>query len=291
MTEIAGRTALITGGASGIGLLMGRMLLERGAARLIVWDASVANIETARATLDPLGAVVFNRVEVSDTEAVLAAVAGLEADRMVIDLLINNAGIVVGKPFLEHGHADIDRTIAINTGALMHLTRALLPSMAVHGRGHVVNIASAAALVSNPNMSVYAASKWAVMGWSDSLRQELERSGTDIRVTSVLPYYIHTGMFDGVRSRLIPILQPEDVARRILRAIERDAVFLHMPAIIRLLPLLRGLLPTRALDFVLNRIFGVASSMDNFRGRDETAKDVREPGGGRLLRASRSRHS
>jgi short-subunit dehydrogenase len=279
MTQIAGRTALITGGASGIGLLMGRMLLEQGAARLVVWDVSLSNIEAAQAILGPLGSVVFDRVDVSDTEAVLAAVARLEADGTKIDLLINNAGIVVGKPFLEHGHADIDRTIAINTGALMHLTRALLPDMVAHGPGHVVNIASAAALVSNPNMSVYAASKWAVMGWSDSLRQELERSASGVRVTTVLPYYIHTGMFDGVRSRLIPILQPEDVARRILRAIERDAVFLHMPRIVRLLPLLRGLLPTRALDFVLNRIFGVASSMDDFRGRSGPTKDLRELGG------------
>lgn len=281
MTKIAGCTALITGGASGIGLLMGRMLLERGAARLIVWDASAANIEAARAVLSPLGPVTFERMDVSDTDAVLAAAERLETAGAAIDLLFNNAGIVVGKPFLDHQHADIDRTLAINTGALMHLTRALLPGMAARGGGHIVNIASAAALVSNPNMSVYAASKWAVTGWSDSLRQEMERSSTGVRVTTVLPYYIHTGMFDGVRSRLIPILQPEDVAHRILRAVERDAVFLHMPAIVRLLPLLRGLLPTRALDFVLNRIFGVDSSMDAFKGRADTEEEAPDANSGR----------
>lgn len=280
MTTIAGRTALITGGASGIGLLMGRMLLEQGAARLIVWDASAANIAAAEAVLAPLGAVTFARVDVSDTEAVLAAVTRLEAEGTAVELLFNNAGIVVGKPFLDHTPADIDRTLAINTAALMHLTRALLPGMVARGGGHVVNIASAAALVSNPNMSVYAASKWAVTGWSDSLRQEMERAGTGVRVTTVLPYYISTGMFDGVRSRLIPILQPEDVARRILRAVARDAVFLHMPGIVRLLPLLRGLLTTRALDFVLNRIFGVASSMDQFKGRDGAGTTQRNPGAG-----------
>lgn len=282
MTQIAGSTALVTGGASGIGLLMGRMLLEQGAARVIIWDASAANIEAARAVLNPSRAVEFEEIDVSDTANVLAAAGRLEAAGAQIDLLFNNAGIVVGKPFLEHDHADIDRTLAINTGALMHLTRALLPGMVRRGRGHVINIASAASLVSNPNMSVYAASKWAVTGWSDSLRQELERADTGVRVTTVLPYYIHTGMFEGVRSRLIPILQPEDVARRILRAVERDAVFLHMPTIIRFLPLLRGLLPTRALDFVLNRIFGVARSMDGFRGRSVQEKEVGEAGGTRL---------
>ncbi|OUD08422.1 short-chain dehydrogenase [Marivivens niveibacter] len=275
MTQIKDCTALITGGASGIGLLMGQMLLERGAKRLIVWDANPENIETARTSLAPFGRVDFDRIDVADTEAVISALSRLKADGVAIDLLINNAGIVVGKPFLEHTHADIDRTLTINTGALMHLTRALLPEMTARGRGHVVNIASAAALVSNPNMSVYAASKWAVTGWSDSLRQELERTETGVRVTTVLPYYIHTGMFDGVRSRIIPILQPKNVASRILRAVEKDAVFLHMPTIVRFLPLLRGLLPTRALDFVLNRIFGVASSMDNFQGRIQTSQDTK----------------
>ena len=278
MTEIRGRTALVTGGASGIGLLMGRMMLEKGLSRLVIWDASEANIAAARAAFAVHGdAVAFGRVDVSDTEALRGAVAGLAASGDAVDILVNNAGIVVGKPFADHCHVDIDRTLSINTAALMHLTLALLPGMVARGTGHVVNIASAAALVSNPNMSVYAASKWAVVGWSDSLRQEMERARTGVRVTTVLPYYIATGMFEGVRSRLIPILKPEPTARRIVRAIGRDAVFLHMPPIVRLLPLLRGLLPTRALDFVLNRIFGVGSSMDHFKGRQAAALDERHP--------------
>ena len=276
MTDIKGRTALITGGASGIGLLMGRAMLEKGLARLVVWDASEANIATTRAAFSTFGdRVAFERVDVSDTGALRAAARQLAEGGGEVDILVNNAGIVVGRPFAEHDHADIDRTLAINAGALMHLTLALLPGMTGRGAGHVVNIASAAALVTNPNMSVYAASKWAVVGWSDSLRQEMERARTGVRVTTVLPYYIATGMFDGVRSRLIPILEPEPTARKIVRAIERDAVFLHMPPIVRLLPLLRGLLPTRALDFVLNRIFGVASSMDRFKGRESATLDDR----------------
>ena len=276
MTEIRGRTALVTGGASGIGLLMGRTMLEKGLARLIVWDASEANIAAARDVLAAhCEAVSFTRVDVSDTDALTGASERLEREGTAVDILVNNAGIVVGKPFADHAHADIDRTLAINAGALMHLALALLPGMTARGRGHIVNIASAAALVTNPNMSVYAASKWAVVGWSDSLRQEMERARTGVRVTTVLPYYIATGMFDGVRSRLIPILQPEPTARKIVRAIERDAVFLHMPPIVRLLPLLRGLLPTRALDFVLNRVFGVASSMDHFKGREGPVREER----------------
>jgi len=118
---------------------MGQGLLEKDAKRLIVWDASAPETEAARAVLDPLDAVTF------------------------------------------------DRTPAINAGASMHLTRAILPGMTARGRGHVINIASAAALVSNPNMSVRAAGKWAATRWSESLRQEMERSGTGVRVTTVLP--------------------------------------------------------------------------------------------------------
>ena len=285
MTEIRGRTALVTGGASGIGLLMGRTMLENGLTRLIVWDASEANIATTRDAFAAFGErIAFERVDVSNTDALVQAAERLEAEGTAVDILVNNAGIVVGKPFADHDHEDIDRTLAINTGALMHLALALLPGMTARGTGHIVNIASAAALVSNPNMSVYAASKWAVVGWSDSLRQEMERQRTGVRVTTVLPYYIATGMFDGVRSRLIPVLKPEPTARKIVQAIERDAVFLHMPPIVRLLPLLRGLLPTRALDFVLNRVFGVASSMDHFTGRtrpmldERRAEPVSDPG-------------
>jgi len=265
MSEISGRTALITGGASGIGLLMGEMLLEKGLARLIVWDMSEENIA---AVTERLGAKTeFQRIDVTDTAAVLDAVSKLLEAGSSVDILINNAGIVVGQPFAKHSHADIDRTLQVNTTALMHLTRALLPSMMAQKRGHIVNIASAASMLSNPGMSVYCASKWAVVGWSDSLRLEMEADKTGVRVTTVLPFYIDTGMFDGVKSPLIPILKPVPTARKIIRAIERDSILLRMPAITNLLPLLRGILPQRVFDLVVGRFFGIYKSMSEFKGR------------------------
>ena len=155
----------------------------------------------------------------------------------------------------------------VNVLAPMRLTRTLLPSMLARRRGHVVNIASAAGMVSNPGMSVYCASKWAMIGWSDSLRLEMERGRTGVRVTTVAPYYIDTGMFEGVRSRLIPILKPERVARDIVSAIAGDRVFLRLPRILNLLPLVRGLMPTRVFDKVGGEWFGVYDTMSTFRGR------------------------
>jgi len=261
MTDISRRTALITGGASGIGLLMGEMMLNKGLAHLVVWDTNPDNIEAARARLG--AAASFRQIDVTDTQAVLAALQ----DSPEIDILINNAGIIVGKPFEAHDHAEIDRTMHVNTTALMHLTRGVLPGMIARGRGHVVNIASAAGMVSNPNMSVYCASKWAVVGWSDSLWLELKGTHPGLHVTTVTPYYINTGMFDGVRSPIIPIMEPEQAAQKILQALEKNKRFLRMPGLVKILPLVKGLLPAVAFDLIVGRLMGVYKSMDRFTGR------------------------
>jgi short-subunit dehydrogenase len=149
----------------------------------------------------------------------------------------------------------------------MLLTRELLPAMLERASGHIVNISSAAALVSNPGMSAYCASKWAVTGWSDSLRIELEQSKSGVRVTTVMPYYTNTGMFAGVRSRVIPILEPAYVAREILSAIREDRVVVHLPKWFRLVRLLQGLLPTRWFDRIAGEWFGIYRSMSTFTGR------------------------
>lgn len=265
MTEISGRTALVTGGASGIGLLTGQRMLERGLKRLLVWDVSQSNIEAARTRLGE--AAQFLQVDVTNVDAIEEAVSAAETAGTHIDILINNAGIVVGKPFRAHSRVDIDRTLQINAAAPMHLARAVLPGMLRRKEGHIVNIASAAGMVSNPNMSAYCGSKWAVIGWSESLRLEMELTGSGIRITTVAPYYIDTGMFSGVRSPILPILKPEHAARQIVRAIEKDRILLRMPGLVNLLPLARGVMPTRAFDLLFGRVLGIYRTMDHFRGR------------------------
>lgn len=268
MTIIQGQVALVTGGASGIGLLMSEMLLRKGARKVIVWDVSQPNLDQARERLGSFGpASEFMRVDVSNTAALLASVQALKAAGTTVDILINSAGIVVGRPFAEHSHEEIDQIMSVNIRALMHLTRALLPGMTAQDRGHIVNIASAAGMVSNPNMSVYCGSKWAVIGWSDSLRLELEKDHPGVHVTTVLPYYIDTGMFDGVISPILPILKPVPTARRIIQAIEGNRIFLRMPWLLNLVPLIKGLMPTRAFDLIAGRMFGIYGSMDQFKGR------------------------
>ena len=161
--------------------------------------------------------------------------------------------------------------MAINAVAPMVVALQVLPDMVARNSGHICNIASAGGMISNPKMSIYAASKWAAIGWSDSVRIELEQMKSKVKITTIAPYYITTGMFDGVKSRVLPLLKPEYAARQIIRAIERDK---RMKMLMRWIPvphhfvrLMQGLLPTRFFDWLFGQVFGIYHTMDNFTGR------------------------
>ena len=200
MTKIKGRTLLITGGASGIGRIMGRMALQRGAKKVVVWDINEDNIAATESELNSYGEVKGYKVDVANTEMVKQMFALTTKECGDVDILINSAGIITGnKTFAEQTQQDIDRTMAINATAPMTVALQALPPMLERNVGHICNIASAAGFIANPRMSIYAASKWAVIGWSDSLRVELQEAKSNVHVTTIAPYYINTGMFDGVR--------------------------------------------------------------------------------------------
>ena len=196
MTSIRHSTVLITGGASGIGRQMGLAFLEKQCAKLVVWDLDEEGLEAAVAEWSSAGYDVYPYlVDVTNTTHVDELAADVLHAVGKVDILINNAGIVIGKDFVSHTNQDIDNTIDVNIRGVMQVTRAFLPPMIASGSGHVVNIASAAGLIPNPKMSVYAGSKWAVLGWSESLRLELEEVARNLNVTTVTPSYIDTGMF------------------------------------------------------------------------------------------------
>lgn len=276
MTKIKESCVLVTGGASGIGRIMGRMALERGARRLVIWDIDRGRMASAVAELEPLGNVSAYAVDVSDSEAVAAAYARVRSECGDVDILVNCAGIVTGNStFDRQSVRDIERTMAINATAPMVLTLQVLPDMVARDHGHVCNIASAAGMISNPKMSVYVASKWAVIGWSDSVRIELRQARSRVRVTTVAPYYINTGMFDGVRSRIFPILEPEATARKILRAIERNRDFRGIPWGFHFIRFWQGVLPTSWFDTIFGGWVGIFSAMDGFTGRKPETEDKR----------------
>ena len=154
----------------------------------------------------------------------------------------------------------------------MYVARAFLPGMiAGSGECRVVNLASAAGLTANPRMAVYAASKWAVIGWSDSIRLELKQAGYDhVKVTTVCPYYVNTGMFDGAKSApLLPILDPDHVVEETWKTMCAGGSFVVLPRTVMLSEVLKGLVPIGVRDFIADNIIGVYHTMEDFTGRAE----------------------
>ena len=269
------RNVLITGGASGIGKIMGRMALERGASTLIIWDINPQNISLTINELSQYGKVRGYIVDVSRNDLIIETYNKVKAECGNIDILINCAGIVTSnKTFDQQTTDEILRTMNINTIAPMLVTRAILPDMLRRRTGHVCTIASAGGMLGNPRMSVYGASKWGAIGWSDSMRIELQANKSKVHVTTVAPYYIKTGMFDGVKSRIIPILKPEYVSKKVIRAIEKNRTFCGIPFGFHFIRFWQAMLPTKVFDWLFGEVFGIYHTMDNFTGRKPESKSM-----------------
>lgn len=266
MKNLKGKTVLITGGASGIGKIMVRLMLERKAI-VIIWDINQVNIDETRSEFSNEKDIFYYQVDVSDIEQIQEAAKKVKQETGVVDILINNAGIVAGKFFNEHTVADIAKTMEINAIGPMYITREFLGDMMNQNSGHICNIASSGGLISNPKMSVYAASKWALIGWSDSLRLEMKQQNKDINITTIMPYYIHTGMFEGVKSK-IPILEPEIAALTIVKAIEKNKKMVTIPGYIyRLTRISQGIFSIAFFDWFTGSVLGIYKTMEHFTGR------------------------
>lgn len=273
MTKIKGNNVLITGGASGIGRIMGRISLEKGAHTLVIWDINEENIAATVNELKQLGNAKGYKVDVSDSKQVVDVATATRKECGEIDIVINCAGIVANNAtFDKQKIEDIERTMKINSTAPMVVAQQFLPGMIERNHGHICNIASAAGMIANPRMSVYVASKWAVIGWSDSVRIELKQMKSKVRFTTIAPYFINTGMFDGVESRLFPILKPEPTAKKIIKSIEKNRNFKGIPFGYHFIRFCQALLPTSIFDYIFGEVVGIFHAMDHFTGRQKKTK-------------------
>jgi all-trans-retinol dehydrogenase (NAD+) len=280
MTDFKDKHVLITGAASGIGRLLAHKIAARGA-HVFLWDVDERALRELGTGLEQLGhKVTAYRCDVTDRVRVRELAERILGKCGALDVLINNAGIVSGKPILEASDDEIRRTFEVNALAHFWTVRAFLPAMAARRRGHIVTIASAGGLVGSPRLTDYCASKFAAVGFDESLRLELRRQKLEIKTTVVCPFFVDTGMFTGVSTRfpwLIPVLEPEYVAERIVRAIERDRRRLIMPRFVYVALPLR-ILPVRWFDRLVD-FFGITRNMDGFRGRNAAAAPPGARGG------------
>ena len=268
--SLSGTHVVVTGAGSGIGRLMALGAAKRGARHVAVWDLNLTSARSVVKEIEALGAQASAyKVDVSQKKSVdEAAVTTLEALGQV-DVLINNAGIVSGKSFLNLTEKDITQTYGVNTLALYWTTQAFLPGMLNRDRGRVVTIASAAGLAGSATLTDYSGSKFAAVGFMESLRAELRDGSSSVSTLTVCPFYINTGMFDGVKSGspLLAIQPADPSAQKILDAIESTKRELLLPGMVRSVRYFR-LLPVAVFDWLADA-FGINKAMKTFRGRSK----------------------
>ena len=277
--SIKNKSILITGAAMGMGKSYALKAAQEGARVIHLWDV---NEEALRSSAEAVrqsathAQVGVNTcvIDLSDREAIEEQCqALLEQYPAGVDVLINNAGIVPdNRYFWQHDNSRATTLcMDINTLAPMYLTRALLPAMVADSSSdkRILNVASAAGTVANPRMAVYCGSKWGLLGWSDSVRLELEDAGHNhVKITTFCPSYISTGMFDGAKSMLLtPIMTPDAAVDAAWQAMQAGKPLLYKPWSVRLGMIARALLPVRLWDWLAKHAFKIYGSMDDFRGR------------------------
>jgi NAD(P)-dependent dehydrogenase (short-subunit alcohol dehydrogenase family) len=235
--NLSGKTVLVTGAASGIGRESALAFARRGA-HLFLGDVNPAGLDETATAIRALGRTVQTRVvNVAEREPMRAWAAEVHATVDAVDILMNNAGVGLGGGALHTTLEDWDWIVGINLFGVIHGCHFFVPRMVARGRGgHVVNVASAAAFVATQTLAAYSTTKYAVLGLSEALRDELAPHG--IGVTAVCPGMINTAITattplrgpdatPEMRQRIVDLYRrrnygPERVAENVLRAVQRN---------------------------------------------------------------------
>lgn len=236
--NLSGKSALVTGAASGIGRETALALARRGA-DLFLCDLDAAGLaDTERAAADLGRSVLARRADVASADAMRAFAAEVHGQVEAVDLLVNNAGVAIGGGFLDTSLDDWEWIVGINLRGVVHGCHFFAPAMVARGRGgHIVNVSSVAGFYASEPLSAYSTTKFGVFGLSEALREELARH--HIGVTAVCPGIINTpitrnsrlrgplALEPAVREEIVRMYErrsygPERVAANILRAIQRN---------------------------------------------------------------------
>ena len=242
---LPGASVAITGAARGIGYATARAFVAQGA-RVFIGDLDG---ELAKAAADELGCAGA-KVDVRSRESLTEFLAGIEPP---LQVLVNNAGIMPAGRFADEPDAVTDAIVDVNLNGVLRATKLVLPGMVQRGRGHIVNVASYLGEVPAAGLATYCASKHAVVGFSEALRDELD--GTGVTVTCVLPSAVRTDLVSGVKlGGVLPTVDPEDIAEAIVATCTSRPAVVAVPGWMRSYEAVAAVLPDRLVGAVRGRL-------------------------------------
>jgi NADP-dependent 3-hydroxy acid dehydrogenase YdfG len=192
MTAIRGAAAAVTGAAGGIGRALALELVSRGAVALALADRDEAGLKAVAAEIGSKAKVTTHKVDVGEPDEIRAFAQAAITAHPALNILVNNAGVALLGQFHEVDQAQMDWLMNINFWGVVHGTRAFLPHLSAQREAHVVNLSSIFGIIAPPGQTAYCAAKFAVRGFSESLRHELQMNGSPVRVLVVHPGGIAT---------------------------------------------------------------------------------------------------
>jgi len=270
MTAIRGAAIAVTGAASGIGRALAIELAARGA-DLALADRDEAGLASVAAEIGGKAKVSTHRVDVSEPSQIASFAQGAIAAHPSLNIVVNNAGVALLGQFNEIDQSQMDWLFNINFWGVVHSTRAFLPHLASRAEAHLVNVSSIFGIVAPPGQTAYAAAKFAVRGFSESLRHELQMANSPVRVSVVHPGGILTnivrnsragsGVTDNARrvqsiERFDQIAKttPKDAALRIIEGIEKNKQRILIGGDARMMDILQRLRPATYWTVLARRI-------------------------------------
>ncbi|XP_057326444.1 short-chain dehydrogenase/reductase family 16C member 6-like isoform X1 [Microplitis mediator] len=290
--SIQGEVALVTGGAGGLGKLIALKLAALGT-HVVIWDINKSGIKDVVDEIKSQGGKCTGYFcDISNKEEIYRVAKTVQVEVGNITIIVNNAGYVCGKTFMNLPDDEIEKTFKVNilshywvnksirlfkylfTNSFLlnfynkifnnlQINKSFMKEMMKENHGHIVTIASVAGLLGTYNCTDYSATKFAAIGYHESLLTELKVHGYHgINTTLVCPYFINTGMFPGVKPRLLPMLEPEYVADEVVAGILTNQINVTMPISTKyFLPLKSWLPPKLCWALMYNIIKGPQTMM------------------------------